>query len=241
MWRGTSEIELPANAATNTAGAFSLATSLACTSQGDCITVGVYTNHQGNIAPMVATETHGAWGRATALSMPASAVAGELKSVACTGPGSCVASGYYNDTRGYEHVMVASETRGVWGRAQSVALPPNAIRPGVLKNGVPMTENTAVSFSVACASTANCEAVGTYQTIKDNTQSLIATDTRGVWAPARELRLPSNANRGANGPVALLVAVTWTSGGQYVAVGGYTDNTNSFQAMVADSPTAYQP
>jgi hypothetical protein len=242
VWDGIQEIRLPIGVKASAYNEYAQPRSLSCTSQGNCVAVGE--DVVGGIyAPVVATETRGAWARARPLALPinnathSSTRGAILRSVACTKPGSCVAVGDDADDQTGAHILVASEVDGTWERAQAVRLPPNATMPN--KGRYPALEMVAIPFAVACASSGNCVAVGVYGASNDTSQALIVTEANGHWARAGELMPPNNANRTPAGPVAFMDALA-CSGGRYVAVGTYTDTKNGFQAMIDSSPAEGQ-
>jgi hypothetical protein len=181
---------------------------------------------------MVVTETGGAWGRASELTLPTNAVttAGDqeayLSSVTCTSPGNCVAAGQYADSADDEEsqAMVATETGGVWGQASELKLPANATETAGAQE--------AFLESVACTGPGSCVVVGDYHDTSGGRQAMYATETGGVWAQASELMLPANVNPAAAHQEASLESVTCTSPGNCVTVGSYND-TSDDQGMVA--------
>ncbi|MGD0198271.1 MAG: hypothetical protein ABSC56_10260 [Solirubrobacteraceae bacterium] len=146
-----------------------------------------------------------------------------LASVACTSPGNCVAVGHDEDSH-QGQAMVASETNGAWGAAGQIRLPPGAatgLSLGGQLNGV------------ACTGAGSCVAVGAYQTEAGPPELMVATETGGVWARARELlpALPRVVDEQAT-----LNAVTCTGPGDCIAVGGETTSAGS-QAIVVSETT----
>src|SRR5579884_2378996 len=134
--------------------------SVACISREECVAVGGYQTTYGTAEsdPTVSAESAGVWGQAFRIGLPSDA--GDtgphsghdavLDSVACTGPGQCVAVGYYFTTLEFEP-MVATESDGVWGQASKLALPANANRsPG---------RQAAALQSVTCSGQDACVAV----------------------------------------------------------------------------------
>jgi hypothetical protein len=94
--------------ATTVEGVDAALVSVSCPRWGSCVAVG-----PGNSTlPSVVAETRGTWGRATQVKPPANglddgaAYGADLNSVACTGPGQCVAAGSYTDTAGNTQAMI---------------------------------------------------------------------------------------------------------------------------------------
>jgi hypothetical protein len=216
VWAQASALALPSGAATGAGQQVSVA-SVACTGPGSCVAVGTYVEGSGDNRGMIATDTSGAWGQASELVLPYNAppppvqAPAGLASVACTGPGDCVAVGNYAERLGGGLGMAATETNGIWGQAKAVASPLGA--GGEFAN----------LLSVACAGPGDCVAVGTYQDVNSNTLGMDATDTNGTWDRASELALPS-ARDDEEDPFASLTSVTCTAPGSCVAVGTYEES-----------------
>jgi hypothetical protein len=105
------------------------ARSVACYAAGSCVAVGWYEDNSRQFQAMIVSETHGVWGEASEVTLPANASSkprAYLESVACTASRSCVAVGRYTDSSGNAEAMSLSETHGVWGGATEVTLPANA-------------------------------------------------------------------------------------------------------------------
>jgi hypothetical protein len=218
VWAQISGLTLPTGA-TTTAGAQDAGLDdVACTSVGNCVAVGYYTNHGGDYAPMVATETGGVWGKASALTLPPDATSdGAVDGVACTSVGNCVAVGSYKAVSGVQ-ALVASEADGVWGPASTLTLPTGATAPG--------SQQTVLN-GVACTSVGNCVAVGSYDDNSNGANTrpdrvIVASETKGAWGRAKALTLPTGATASTD---AVLDGVACTSVGNCVAVGAYYDRS----------------
>jgi hypothetical protein len=210
-------------------GGFMILTSLACWSTGNCVAVGRYDNARGAPLPLVATETHGVWSRASELALPAGANTtavllenAGLTAVGCTNAGTCTAVGNYTPASGYDVLpMVTSYVHGTWTRPAPIT-PPSA--SGTL----------AELSSIACASSGDCAAVGQYANNNGLNVPLVATETSEAWEQARTLKLPAGANVPANPDVQNgLVCVTYAGQGNYVASGFYGSTPTTGSAMVA--------
>jgi cytochrome c551/c552 len=210
VWNSAVEIGVSLNAVT-------------CTGVGDCVGVG---------GRDVVTEKRGRWGAARKIHLPTNALTratkqnARLDSVACSSAGNCVAAGSYQDKTRRVQAMVVTEKDGTWGVAHKIGLPANALtRAG---------KQRAVLHSVACASVADCVAVGDYADTSGSSdlQAMLATETNGAWASANEVGLPANAASSAGQQQASLNSVTCSSAGDCVAVGDY-DDADTKQVMVA--------
>jgi hypothetical protein len=236
VWLAASRLELPPGAAVETMDQAPKLNSVACTSPGNCVAVGSYndTRHSPrgvyDSQAMVVVEMRGVWGRASKLmlptgtNLPAGDQSANLASVACTGPGNCVAVGTYTNADDLFRPLVATETKGVWGRASEIAVPADA--NATTAGGVGLE-------SVTCTSQGNCVAVGAYDDNSPSQQPMVAVEAGGVWGPASRLMLPSNADTNPGDQSAVLSSVACTSPGSCVAVGSYADAVGSQQAMVA--------
>ena len=94
-----SELTLPANANTTAGHQGADLNSVVCTSAGNCVAVGDYTDTTGSTQAMVATQSAGGAWQASELTLPANAnttAGGQgavLGSVVCASAGNCVAAG----------------------------------------------------------------------------------------------------------------------------------------------------
>jgi hypothetical protein len=139
-----------------------------------------------------------------------------LYAVACTGVGTCLAGGNYQQRRGPVQPMLAVLAGGSWRGGTALLLPPGAARqPYARINGV------------ACRSTGNCVAVGSYSTAK-TTRAFIAMEASGRWRRAFAVAAPAGA--AATSP-AWLQAVACSQAGFCQAVGGYADAAGHGQIM----------
>ncbi|HWF73627.1 MAG TPA: Ig domain-containing protein, partial [Solirubrobacteraceae bacterium] len=203
--------------------------SVTCTSPGNCLAVGDYSDALENSLAMYVIETGGVWGPPNQLALPSDAIPvttgneqASLQSVTCPADDSCVASGYYASSGGYQ-AMLATSTGGVFGPATAVALP----------GGAPMTGQDADLLSVTCTSPGNCVAAGFYSDSVSG-QAMSVTEASGVWGTASQLTLPADAAGGA-AQAAQLDSVTCPAPGRCVAAGSYTGANGSpgGRAMVA--------
>jgi hypothetical protein len=137
-----------------------------------------------HVQPTVVQETSGTWGTPTAVALPAGAATGNvvqphLDAVSCGTSASCAAVGDYPIASAGVGAMVALENAGIWGVAQSVALPAGATTGN---------KATAAFTGVWCSSTGDCLAVGNY-TSASGVVPMVATETAGTWSRASRLPL----------------------------------------------------
>jgi hypothetical protein len=223
-WRAV-EILAPLNAR---ADPIATLDTVACAGAGSCSGGGSYQSSSGAFEPMVVAEASGVWDRARELSLPGNAFAANpdaaVRSMACTGTGSCVAVGGYSyDSTGRGHAFTAAESGGVWARARQVTLPANAAaRAG-----------DATLGAVTCTSAGSCVAVGGYLDKAGDQELMAVTESGGRWGQARQITPPKNAAASAG---ASLDGVSCWRPGDCAAVGTYTDAAHHGQALaVAES------
>jgi hypothetical protein len=219
-WASPVELSLPGNAFEGPGNGPTL-TSIACSSQGNCVAVGYYqVDANEDELPIVFSESGGVWGQAGGITLPADAATvqtgpgsagwvSQLSSVACTSDGGCVAVGQYSDASGYVHSMAVAEVGGVWGSATEIIDPPDS------------NQQASSLYGVSCTSAGNCEAVGGVSTATDGGQAVVVSESGGVWGQASEILQPSNAT--TSDVSAGLSSVSCVSPGNCEAVGSYID------------------
>jgi hypothetical protein len=211
----TVSLKLPLNAGPGV----ELIESASCVSTGSCTVAGTYPDRSSVDQVMAVTESGGHWARAIELTLPSNrgprlgAIAG---SVSCTRVGSCVAVGDY-ETSSHFAGFTATESHGTWHRATQVRLPTNAAVP-----------SDAFVAGVSCTGPGSCVLAGNYADNLGHARPMVATEVRGTWARARELRAPANA--GSAGPV-LLLSVACPKAGSCVAVGTFDDKAGDTRPM----------
>jgi hypothetical protein len=178
---------------------------------GDCGAGGYYNDRSGYAAGFVASERNGVWGRASEVPGLAALTRrgyAAVRSVACPSAGGCAAAGTYGSNSN-ERGFVASQRRGVWGRAMDV--------PGLRALN---TGRFATINSLACASAGNCAAGGSYTDASDDEQAFVVSERGGVWGRALEVPGLGGLNAGGNARVS---SVSCASAGN-CAVGGSYQN-----------------
>lgn len=223
-WGSALTVTLPPNAGTI---AFPGLGSVACPASGSCVAVGSYYDSSDKPEGMVVSEVDGSWGSAVEFTaLPANASTTQpssgLGSIACTAPGSCVATGWYIDSAGNQQAMVATESAGVWAQAIEI-LPPANVFTG--SPGRPVALG-----SVSCRSAGSCVAFGQYADSSLGWQAMVTTETEGSWGATSEVTLPPNAV--ASDEYAPNVDVACPTSGACVAVGEYPASQGNTYAMV---------
>ena len=220
-WGPARAVMAPTDAARSETYQLAVLQSVACESVGDCIAVGSYTNTKHVAEPMTVSETHGVWGRARAVKLPASAATRRgglpvgLSSLACTSTGYCEAIVDYNSSAVDAAPTVATETAGVWGQASHITAPAGT--------------SIAALGSLACTARGECVAVG-----EANDRPMLAVQTHGVWAPARTVAPPPGVRFTSNEGVGHLFAVTCPTAGNCVAVGNYAASNGSGAMAISE-------
>ncbi len=149
-------IEIPGLGALNVGGGV-WGVSVSCFSAGNCVAGGTYANLPGATEGFVASELHGAWGKAEevpglgTLGASGSSANSGVDSVSCAPAGVCAASGgYLTGSYGLE-LFVSSERNGAWSKAIEV--------PGLATLNI---DRDAEGSSVSCGSASDCVIGGTY-------------------------------------------------------------------------------
>jgi hypothetical protein len=162
----------------------------ACSPGGYCAAVGTYwpAGTLGVSDPYVVTIDNGRVGKLQHIDT-APLVNGPLGShgkpqaemdvVACPSQGNCTALGDYNSFDFGQYPFVVNEVKGTWGQAHPVA--------GIQPLGLAIA---AVPVSLACSSTGNCVAGGTFDNSSQsqNTVPFVVSERSGVWGSAQAIK-----------------------------------------------------
>lgn len=147
-----------------------------------------------------------------------------LASISCGSPGNCVAVGAY-EIPTFGEPLVVTESNGTWLPGTEPQLPANA---ATTPDRTIVTPGNRLSL-VACPSSGNCTAVGTYsdQDAVAGEYPWVLEQTGGQWASGAALRLPADANpygdpeRGGTAPFFGFTGLSCPSVGNCTAVGGF--------------------
>jgi hypothetical protein len=217
-------IELPGSAALNKGG--DAGAAVLCTSAGDCIAGGDYTDSSGHPQAFVANEVNGTWQNAievpgtAALNSGANAGAG-VESMSCGSAGNCSASGYYTDSSKSLQAFVVNEVDGTWQKAIEVPGTATLNKDGYAQAG-----------SVSCGSAGNCSAGGYYTDGSGHGQAFVVNEVNGTWQKAIEVPGTATLNKGGGAEVD---SVSCKSAANCSAGGTYTNSSGNQQAFVVDS------
>jgi D-alanine-D-alanine ligase-like ATP-grasp enzyme len=203
-------------------GGGAVASSVSCSSAGDCAAAGYYSDGSGHDQAFVVGQVNGRWGQAIEVPGTAALNAGgnaAVSSVSCSSAGNCSAAGFYTDGSGHDQAFVASQVNGTWG--QAIEMPGTA----ALNAG-----GEAAVSSVSCSSAGDCAAAGYYTDGSGDRQAFVASQVNGNWGQAIEV--PGTAALNAGGGAAVS-SVSCSSAGDCAAAGYYTDGSGDRQAFVA--------
>lgn len=140
--------------------------------------------------------------------------------VSCPTAGNCTAITNMEDNNDYYDVVAYNESGGVWQQPTVLNLP---------------TANYPHVIGISCTSPGDCLAIGDYQTVDNSTQTTQSvwqiSESGGSWGSASTIGLPgtAQANTSANAPT----GIACSTGGDCVAVGWFTDSSNTQYPMIA--------
>jgi hypothetical protein len=213
VWQKAEEV--PGLARLNV-GRFAELSTISCSSAGNCAAGGFYAGSFEEA--FVVDERDGTWGRAKEVPGLAQLNTGSslVSSVSCGANGDCSVGGVYYDGLGNQ-AFVASESDGVWGRAEEV--------PGTARLN---TERNGDTLSVSCVSKGNCSAGGRVAALR-GLQAFVVTETNGQWKPAELVR--GIASRGKSAEVN---SISCALPGDCSAAGIYAETTRRSQAFVVN-------
>jgi hypothetical protein len=218
-WGTAITISLPANAVRKRGAA--IIASVSCPAAPSCVAVGNYETTT-SFAGLITTGHAAAWSAGVAPALPADASAvpdAYLAGVSCPSPAFCVAVGGYTNASHNEEAMIVTLSDGRWHRARAIGSPASA------------DANPAAHFSaVSCPRAAYCTAVGAYRTKDLDDEVMAATDVRGRWKRATQIRLPANASVQ---PDAELYSVSCASARNCIATGSYGSSRARMDALIA--------
>jgi hypothetical protein len=218
-WSAVTEASLPSDAGTSPAAT---PIALDCVAAGDCTTVGYFQDSHTDSLGVMLSESGGTWSAGTQATLPTNAAPATsynaqttvLATLTCPDATDCTAGGSYTDSFGNTQALLLAETGGVWGTGQEVTLPTNAETTA--------TDQTAVIDSVSCPTVGNCVAAGTYTDTAENNDSLLVTETAGVWSGGTQVALPANAGQAQFSAVD---GVSCESVGNCTVIGVYDDHS----------------
>ena len=193
--------------------------AVACGAPGTCAAVGTYRDGAGTTTALGAVLSAGTWSAAQ-VPLPADAastilVQANLDAVSCSGPGSCVAGGFYHDVTGGFPALVATLSSSAW---TSTAAPDPS---GALGSG---TADGTVG-ALTCSSAGRCQAVGEYASGGSFRSAVVESYATGTWTAAP---LPAPSGGGAESLLSLSCR-----GGVCAASGWYVAATGATPGLLA--------
>jgi Cutinase len=215
-------------------------TSVACSSASWCVAVGVYQYGAGaGGGGLILTWSGNTW-TATEAPLPPpdpgdQSRDGDLVSVACPSPSSCVAVGTYVD---YDPTAGEGVGRGLlltWsGTSWTATQPP---LPAGAERG--SARFTLLNADVACASASWCTAIGEYYGKSSTEQGLILTWSGNTWS-AIKAPTPPGTNL-SQGDIEL-DSVACPSASSCTVLGGYQDSSGrSYGLILTGASSAWTP
>jgi hypothetical protein len=161
--------EIPGLRSANSGG-YSFVNSVSCTSSGNCVAAGTYSDSMTHA--FVAVQSNGVWSNYSNIpgisDTTASGFEGK-EAVSCSTTGNCTVAGRYYEGA-LMQTFVASLVDGVWGNYEDV--------PGLKTANLGGGQATAVS----CSSPGNCTVGGQYVGATQTFQSFVANQTNGTWS-----------------------------------------------------------
>ena len=179
----TNAIEMPGLATLNQSTA--APGPIVCTSSGNCVNGGTFTDGSTAQQAFVSQETNGVWGSATevAAALNAGGAAGII-AISCPAAGSCTAEGSYTDSATIVHTFVLNQVNGTWGFPTEV--------PDFTILSV---EDASEMSTLSCTSATNCVGLGSFvDHVTQSAQPIIFTETNGVWAAPVEAQGSASFN-----------------------------------------------
>jgi hypothetical protein len=155
------------------------------------------------------------WGVAQAVRLPytGAGAGGNINGLSCSGPGSCVAVGWYN-TSSSSNAFILEEKNGRWGAVRAV--------PGLaaLDGG-----ESATLSGVSCASPGNCTAGGSFN-VPAGEDAFAVSEVKGTWRNA--IVIPGIAAiSSGNFLLSGVDAVSCAAAGSCSITGFYTPSSDS--------------
>jgi hypothetical protein len=202
-------------------GGYANAFAVDCSSAGNCVAGGFYTDSHPHDQAWLAVQRNGKWGNAFEVPGTASLNAGgdaSVVSVSCPSAGNCAATGSYEASGGALEVWVASEHHGHWAKATAVR---NYLHLNVGHDG----EVQAIS----CSAAGDCTLGGDYLDVHDHFQAFLASEKGGHWAKAEKVPGIGSLNAGGHSNV---YAVSCRRVGYCTAAGSTQRSATVYTAFV---------
>jgi hypothetical protein len=203
---------------------FSQVQGVSCTSNADCVAVGIYGGLEAQ--GFIDVENNSVW--APAINVPGVASLGAtgmtFDALSCSSTGNCAAGGLYNTaqfTGGSYLAFVVDEVNGVWQSAEMV--------PGTGSGA----GSTAQVVSVSCPSNGSCSLGGYTTDVNGNNVAFVDDQVSGTWQSATVL---TGVDLSAySTPQATVSSISCTSAGNCVAGGYGWNGQDRYQDQIGGS------
>jgi hypothetical protein len=228
----TTEAPLPADAGNGSTNPNVYLASSTCPIANGCVSVGWYSDTSGYAWGLIEQQNGTSW-TDTEAPQPANSGTGSdqsfefgsgqcgfaepCRAVSCPSATFCVAVGQYRDSAGYYQPVVDTLSNGTWTSAEGAL-------PGDTATDSTVVHPDGLFFSVSCASTTFCVAVGNYVNTSGVTNGLIATLSGTTWT-AQAAPRPANASNTLN-----LNTISCPTA-SFCGAGGYFVDTSSGSAF----------
>jgi hypothetical protein len=202
---------------------------VSCPAKGNCVAVGFRTDSHTLTNPVIESLSGGHW-TASAAPLPDNAnqqTAGSLTGISCTGPGTCVASGWYLDGNDKSLGLFEMLSGGTWTAAEA-PLPADAAPSKETQ------QTNTILNNVACPALGSCVATGQYTNSSGAEEGLLDTLSDGGW---RAATAPMPADAVGTGQFAGLFAIACQAPGSCLA-GGHYKNKGGQPRYLIDSLSA---
>jgi hypothetical protein len=197
--------------------------SLSCGASGNCSAVGEYQQKNGVTRAYIASDSKGVWGPAVnvpGLEKLNGRHMSALTTISCASRGSCSAGGYYGNGD-HQTAFIVNEKSGKWGTPMAI--------PGL---GTLNKGDTSSMQTIACVSTGNCGASGSYMDAAGNTQSFFVNEVRGTWGSATGVEGLQTLKADGTSVLTLSCATPFSCS----AVGGFSAPSNNGALIVSTKP-----
>ena len=195
---------------------FANVTSVTCSSPGNCVAGGYYTDSAWHTQAFIAVETSGTWGTAQQVGgSPNVGGTPNTRAVSCLSATDCVGAVQSLESDGRWHAFVAPITNGTWGTGQEIA--------------ANLNNNNGFVQTVSCTSDGNCVAGGSVNVSSSEAEGYIAVESGGTWQPATAVTGTLSTTAGS------VQSIGCSSAGNCVADGSYNGSGSGGFVMVETS------
>jgi hypothetical protein len=204
-------------------GLNSVATTISCSSVGNCSAGGSYVGATATFQAFVASEKNGTWGNAVEVPGTSALNIGGafLSQLSCTSSNSCGGVGAYTDVSGNDQAFVVNETNGAWANAVEIPYSSTLFNQGI----------DTYPVVISCSTPEICSAGGSYYDASGNEQAFVVDEREGMWINPIEVPGTAGLDTAGGANVASISCSADTSCG---AAGWYSTGSNEYQAFTSD-------